>query len=115
MSRLTALPEGSATTALAQELTGDCARLRTIRQQIPPATAAAGYCNGIVAFEQGNSANACRTMWTNAEWIRLALQRQMLAKQRSHGERMQSTLDTFRPICADMGYVWPEFGAVWPH
>lgn len=115
VTRLTALPEGSARTALAQELTGDCTRLRTFRQQVPPALAAAGYCSGIVAFEQGNSANACRTMWTSAGWIRIALQKQMLAEQRSHGERLQSTLDTYRPICADLGYAWPEFGGLWPH
>ncbi len=115
LARLTALPEGDARTALGQELNGDCASLRAFGQRVPPAPAAAGYCAGIVAFEQGRSGEACRTMWTSAGSIRTALKGQMLAEQRSHGVELQAMLDTFRPICAEMGYTWPDFGAVWPH
>ena len=113
--RLNELPGGSGRTAMAQELNGDCARLRAFGHQVPPAPAAAGYCAGIVAFEQGRSGEACKTMWTGAGSIRTALRGQMLAEQRSHSVELQTMLDTFRPICADMGYTWPDFGAVWPH
>ena len=113
--RLNELPGGSGRTAMAQELNGDCARLRAFGQQVPPAPAAAGYCAGIVAFEQGRSGEACKSMWTGAGSIRTALRGQMLAEQRSHSVELQTMLDTFRPICADMGYTWPNLGAVWPH
>jgi hypothetical protein len=113
--RLNELPGGSGRTAMAQELNIDCAKLRAFRQQVPPAPAAAGYCAGIVAFEQGRSGEACKSMWTGAGSIRTALRGQMLAEQRSHSVELQTMLDTFRPICADMGYTWPDLGAVWPH
>lgn len=113
--RLNELPGGSARTEMAQELNSDCAKLRGFGQRVPPAPAAAGYCAGIVAFEQGRSAEACKTMWTGASSIRTALRGQMLAEQRSHGVELQTMLDTFRPICGEMGYPWPEFSAAWPH
>lgn len=113
--RLNELPGGSGRTALAQELNSDCAKLRGFGQRVPPAPAAAGYCAGIVAFEQGRSGEACRTMWTSASSIRTALRGQLLQEQRNHGVELQAMLDTFRPICADMGYTWPEFGGLWPH
>ena len=113
--RLNELPGGSGRTAMAQELNIDCAKLRAFGQQVPPAPAAAGYCAGIVAFEQGRSGEACKSMWTGAGSIRTALRGQMLAEQRSHSVELQTMLDTFRPICADMGYTWPDLGAVWPH
>ena len=113
--RLNELPGGSGRTAMAQELNIDCAKLRAFRQQVPPAPAAAGYCAGIVAFEQGRSGEACKSMWTGAGSIRTALRGQMLAEQRSHSVELQTMLDTFRPICADMGYTWPDLGSVWPH
>lgn len=113
--RLNELPGGSGRTAMAQELNIDCAKLRAFGQQVPPAPAAAGYCAGIVAFEQGRSGEACKSMWTGAGSIRTALHGQMLAEQRSHSVELQTMLDTFRPICADMGYTWPDLGSVWPH
>lgn len=115
LTRLNSLPGGSARTAMAQEMNSDCAKLRGFGQRVPPAPAAAGYCAGIVAFEQGRSGEACRTMWSSAGSIRTALRGQMLQEQRNHGVELQGMLDTFRPICADMGYTWPDFGAVWPH
>jgi hypothetical protein len=115
LTRLNTLPGGSARTALAQELNGDCARLRGFGQRIPPAPAATGYCAGIVAFEQGRSGEACRSMWSSAGSIRTALRGQMLQEQRNHGVELQGMLDTFRPICGDMGYTWPGFDQAWPH
>lgn len=115
LERLNALPGGSARSAMGLELANDCARLRTFGWAIPPAPAAANYCAGVVAFERNNANEACRTMWTGAGSIRIALRGQMLQEQRNHGAELQSMLDTFGPICADMGYTWPGFDQTWQH
>lgn len=116
VAQLQALPEGSSQrTAMAETIAGDCQALKGYIATVPPAIGAMGYCSGIVLFERGNGKSACRNLWMGAKGLNIKMQEKMLDPQRRHGERMREQLESFRPICADMGYRWPDFASDWPY
>ena len=116
VAKLQAMPEGSSErAAMTETIAGDCKALRGYIDTVPPAIGAMGYCSGIVLFERGNGKSACRNLWMGAKGLNIKMQEKMLDPQRRHGEQMRAQLETFRPICADMGYRWPDFSQDWPY
>lgn len=108
LTALNGLPEGNARNAKVAELAKDCVLLRGFSPQVPPALGAASYCSGIVAFENGDPEKACKILWAGAKETRTALAGQLRQEQRDHAAELRDRLATFRPICADSGYAWPD-------
>ena len=115
LAQLSAMPFGSARYAKAAELAPDCDKLRSFATSVPPALAAAGFCNGVIARERVDSKTSCKIMWTSAGQIRTALASQLTPNMRAHAVDLKAMLDSFGPTCARDGYPWPAFSAAWPH
>ena len=115
LAQLSAMPRGSVRQAKAAELVPDCDKLRSYAASVPPALAAAGFCNGVVARERADARTSCKIMWTSAGQIRTAFASQLTPNMRAHAVDLQAMLDSFGPTCARDGYPWPEFSAAWPH
>lgn len=115
LAQLSAMPFGSARFAKAAELTPDCNKLRSYAPSVPPALAAAGFCNGVVARERADAKTSCKIMWTSAGQIRTALTSQLPPNLRAHAVDLQTMLDSFGRTCAKDGYPWPAFSAAWPY
>lgn len=114
MNLVIAAPEGPQQQARAAEMAGICNRMASLAPSIPIATAKAGYCRGVIAFVDGKGGRACELMFTSAQNLRSVLSEPMLDEQRRDGENLARVLATYRPICNNMGYVWPDLSAEWP-
>lgn len=115
LAQLSAMSYGSERYAKAAELLPDCDKLRSYAGSVPPALAAAGFCNGVVARERVDAKTSCKIMWTSAGQIRTALASQLTPNMRAHAVDLQAMLDSFGPTCARDGYPWPAFSAAWPY
>ena len=116
LANLIAAPDGSSERASkATILADDCTALSGYRESPPTAPGAAEYCRGIIYFVNGDGRAACKTMWQGAAYMNHAMDSPMLDMQRRHGRETVATLDTYRPICANMGYVWPAYDEAWPY
>lgn len=114
MNLVIAAPEGPQKQARAAEMAGICNRMASLAHGIPTATAKAGYCRGVIAFVDGKGGHACEIMFTSAQNLRSVLSEPMLDEQRRDGEDLARVLATYRPICNNMGYVWPDLSDEWP-
>lgn len=115
LAQLSAMPFGGARYAKAAELAPDCEKLRSYAASVPPALAAAGFCNGVIARERVDAKTSCKIMWTSAGQIRTALASPLSPNLRAHAVDLQAQLDSFGSTCARDGFPWPAFSAAWPY